>query len=287
MDIPPLVWATVQQQDPDNYSLMVIVHGPGGSQIPSVPVRVSTHGPRDAVRGDFPELPMQGNMGLVAFARGDLRSGIWIGTVEPGLNDANPYQPGWQGLHHKAKHSGAWSWSGPDGVEAYAMADGSTFLAGAAMPVPTRHVVNAGQRSSTAFTQAERVPKPPSALPIAITLASGVTITVSAAGAVSVTAAGAVALTADGTLALTSSGASATVTCGSAVLTLDQTGAFSLTGEGGAQVAGNTSGNITVVNAAGTKVALSGAECIINSGAGVAQPVRLADGSTSTILFAE
>ena len=189
--IPPVVEAIVVSQDPDNYAVNVMVLGIGGGQMTSLPVKVLTHGPRDALRGDFPELPHPGQTGLVVFTRGDIRNGRWIGSTEPALNDANPYTPGVTGLHYRARYSGAWDWHGPDGTTAAVLADGTSFLAGSALPSPTRHTVDGSQvRQATSFTQAQRVPSPPSPMPLTLRHASGTVLTMNADGSVSVAIAG-------------------------------------------------------------------------------------------------
>ena len=83
-NIPFLVDATVVQQDPDGYRLYVSIDHFGG-QVPFLPVDVLTHGPRDAQRGNWPALPAIGTRGIVAFTRGDDRTGRWIGATAPAL----------------------------------------------------------------------------------------------------------------------------------------------------------------------------------------------------------
>ena len=189
--VPPLVDATVVQQDPDNYRVYVTVDWAGG-QVPMLPVDVLTHGPRDAVRGHWPELPTVGTRGLVAFTRGDFRTGRWIGATTPSLPDSSPHGvPGLGGgVDYRAHWSGGWDWEGPDGTTARVWPDGSSLLVGAVMPVPTRHVVTPdGSRVRQPFTSPQRLPTAPTPFPTAFTLASGVRVITTAAGAVTVQAA--------------------------------------------------------------------------------------------------
>lgn len=200
MDNAPFIsQAIVVKQDPTNYGVFVLLSGWGGGQGLPLSVKVMTHGPRDAVRGHFHELPTPGTVGIVAFARGDNRNGVWIGSIGPTQNDSSPYAVGTTGLDYHARYSGAWNWSGADGTEAYHAADGSTFLLGTAMPAPTRWTVDStGKRTATPYTAAQRVPQPPTALPASITLASGVSVSVTAGGVATVSCPGGVSIAING-----------------------------------------------------------------------------------------
>lgn len=190
--LPAIVDATVYAQDPDNYRVLVSIDAFGG-QILFVAADVLTHGPRDAVRGDYPPLPTPGTRGLVAFTRGDDRTGRWIGSQAPSLPDASTLAPGAGNARYTAEWSGAFRLHQQSGADALAWPDGSTaFMApsGAAFPAPTRHTVDAtGARVRTPFTTAERVPAGSPAFGFAWTFANGAVLSVSAAGDVSATAA--------------------------------------------------------------------------------------------------
>jgi len=264
--------AVVQQQDPDNYGLFVMILGLGGGQMTTLPVKVSTHGPRDAVRGHFPPLPLVGQTGIVVFARGDIRNGVWIGSCEPALNDASPYSPQTVGIDYAAHHDGGWSLRDATGNVAEVLADGSKFTAGAPPATPTRHTVDQNQnRQRTPFTQAERVPSPPSAFPFAISLASGVQFALDASG--------------DGTVTFPA-GKSVTLNFGGATLTFDGTGKFNIVDAGGGGIKSDGSGNPTVYDATGAQIVFA-AGLITASIGGTAQPVKLADNSDSTVLMAQ
>ena len=197
--LPPLADATVVVQDPDHYRVWVSVDLWGG-QGPFLSVDVLTHGPRDAVRGDFPPLPVAGTRGVVAFTRGDDRTGRWIGSQAPSLPDASTLSPAVGNIRYRSEWSGAWSWHGQDGTSAFAWPEGSTFVIGPAAasstvpatPAPTRHVVAAdGSRQAVPFTTAERNPNPPVPFAALLSLASGVSVAIGSDGMVTVTPAGA------------------------------------------------------------------------------------------------
>lgn len=186
MDIPPLTFATVASVDEDNYGLNVILHGVFGGQMPSLPVKVGTHGPRDGVRGDYPELPAPGGLGIVAFPRGDHRNGVWLCSIDPNLLDASPNAPGVRGVSHRAHYSGAWRQHDAEGNTVLQLPDGTTLLAGV-MPAPTRHTLDGNQvRQATPYPLSERVPSPPGALPLSLAHPSGASLSLSAAGAAAV-----------------------------------------------------------------------------------------------------
>jgi hypothetical protein len=84
--------------------------------------------------------------------------------------------------------------------------DGTSFLAGSALPAPTRHTLDEKQaRRRTPFTAAQRRPTAAGALPMSITHASGTKITLAAGGGVVLTLAGGAIIeaAADGTIKLT------------------------------------------------------------------------------------
>jgi hypothetical protein len=275
---PPITKAVVLNQDPDNYQLIVSAIGKLGGQSPAVKVRVLTHGPRDAVRGTFPELPMPGTWGLVAFPSEDGRNGHWLGATEPALNDASPNTAGKVSPRYAAHYAGGWSYTGPDGTTAESLADGSYFLSGTALPVPTRHTLDGQQkRQATAFTAAERNPSPPGPYPATFVHKSGASMAVSAAGAVSASAA------AGQTATVSANGASVVIGAAGQVTVSTASGEpLTLSCNGGSIVI-DASGNVTVTSASGPTVTLSGT--IMRVGAG-ATPVRLANGAASTELYA-
>lgn len=186
---PPLVDATVLEQIPDSYRVLVSVDFLGGQTL-FLPVDVLTHGPRDAVRGSFPPLPTPGTRGLVAFTRGDDRTGRWLGSQAPSLPDASEMAPGRGNTRYTAEWSGAWSRHGEDGSSAFAWPDGSTLMIGPTdtMPVPTRHVVGPdGARGRSVFTPEQRNPTPPAPFVARLNFANGASIAIAADGSVTVT----------------------------------------------------------------------------------------------------
>lgn len=211
--------AQVVAQDPDTYSVFVILLGPGGGQGPILPVQVLTHGPRDAVRGNFPELPVVGQTGLVAFTRGDPRNGRWLGSYSPNLIDASAMSPGIGNVEYRASYGGGWAIRNEDGSEAVWWPDGSYLLAGAAtLPTPTRHTLDGNQaRQRTPYTAAERVPAPPAPFPFIFAHQSGATAQVTAAGSVLLEAA---------------NGQTATVQANGATVVIDVSGNVSITSSG-------------------------------------------------------
>ena len=246
-NLPPLVDATVVQQDPDTYRVYVSIDAFGG-QVLFIPVDVITHGPRDAVRGTYPPLPTPGTRGLVAFTRGDDRTGRWIGAQSPALPDSSALGPSAGNARYSAEYAGLWHWTGPDGTMATGLPDGSSIMvapSGAVMPTPTRHTVNAqGQRVRTPFTAAQRNPTGGAkAYGATLTLNNGASLSANAAGAVTATAAAGQAATiqvasgasltlnADGSITLTPSGHPVTV-MGDLVITGNLTaGAGASTGD--------------------------------------------------------
>jgi hypothetical protein len=250
MAVPFLCDATVVSQDPDNYRLVVSIDQFGG-QILFLPVDVLTHGPRDAVRFHGPPLPARGTRGVVAFTRGDARTGRWLGATSPALPDASALHPADGNSDYQAEYAGGWRYIGQDGTRAVVAADGSSFLLGTALPEPTRHVLDAnGQRVRSVFTSAQRNPSPPAAMPFSMHLASGASVTVSNTGAVTVTANPAEPLT---------------LIAGSTELVL------------GPSTAVLTNGSVTVT--------MSGSTVTVSNG-GATQAVRLSGGGASLSLFA-
>jgi len=272
-NLPALVDATVVAQDPDQYRLYVSIDAWGG-QIPALSVDVLTQGPRDAVRGNWPALPLPGTRGIVAFTRGDDRTGRWMGATAPALHDSSTLTPSHGNASYEAEYAGGWSWTGADGTLARALADGSTILLGPALPVPTRHVVAPdGSRQSAVFTAAQRRPAGPVApFPVHIAFGNGAVFSVSASGDISAVAPAGQSVT------LAVSGESS-LTLASGQVTIDGASQPFTLSANGATVTLNTDGSISLTPAAG--------KALTTSTGGTAQAVRLADGSLSTVLRAQ
>jgi phage baseplate assembly protein gpV len=183
-------FGTVVGPDPDGYGVLVVLdpHQSG----PAISVEVGTHGPRDAVRGNYPELPLPGQRGVILFPRGDNRNGVWICSVTSGLNDSNPNVAGGMPQHVEYAYGGGVFWRGPDGSEFSQYPDGSTLQIGPSQPNLTRHTVGSGQvRSATPFPLAQRVATAPAAsFPLIFTQAgTGASLMLTASGSWTITAA--------------------------------------------------------------------------------------------------
>lgn len=160
--------------------------------MPSLPVKVLTHGTRDAVRGNYPELPVPGTRGIILFPSGDPRNGHWIGATDPALNDASTHSPQVGNIAYSAHYGGGWSWRGQDGTVAEVWPDGTSILIGSSTipPTPTRHTVDpSGVRSRTPFTSQQRVPNAPGAFTALLRHPSGAQARLDNTGAWSVLAA--------------------------------------------------------------------------------------------------
>lgn len=277
MDFPLLAKAVVIGQDPDNYQLIVSVLGRAGGQAPALRVGILTHGPRDGVRGTFPEMPMPGTWGIVAFPSADGRNGHWMGSSEPAQIDASPGAPATTFPRYAAHYAGGWSYTGPDGTTAEALADGSYLLSGTSLPAPTRHTIDGNQvRQRTAFSASQRNPNPPGPYPASFVHKSGASFSVTAAGAVTLSAAAGQAATISANGATITIGAAGQVTVTAASgepLTLTASGA-SLTFDG--------AGNATLEAAGGVKAVLAGAVMTVSAG-GTAHPVETTVGPSSTL----
>ena len=188
--VPYLTTATVTAQDPDRYRVYVLLDGPFLGQGPTIAVGVGTHGPRDALRGRFHELPSKGTRGIVAFPRLDPRNGVWIASTEGPENDAGAGQPGALPSHYEAAWSGFWTYRDGQGIETTVWPDGTTLTVGATgVPNLTRHVVASGQqRQAQAFTQAQRVSGSVSPRPLRLHHPSGMDLSVAADGTVTLVA---------------------------------------------------------------------------------------------------
>lgn len=244
MTVPWLAEAVVTAQDSDNYAVFVSLSSGFGGQIPTLSVRVGTQGPRDTVRGHFPELPLPGTAGIVAFTRGDLRNGIWLCSVSTQLTDAIAQSPGSGSIAYAAHYGGGWSQRSIDGSITETLPDGTILQIGPTLPAPTRHVLGANQeRVRSPFPAAQRVPQPPGAFPLSISHPTGASAVLTASGGWLVHAASgqAVSLTANGaTVSLDASGnvtitavASLTVLAADALFSGNITASGHITGASG------------------------------------------------------
>ena len=265
--VPSIARAVVVQVDPDNYAVFVSLLGALGGQGPTLPVQVGTQGPRDAVRGSYPALPLPGTHGIVAFTSGDYRNGVWICSTRTQLQDAGGHAPGKAGEDHAAYHGGGWFRRGQDGSYAEVWPDGTSFALGASGAVPTRHTLDGAQaRVRTPYVAGQRTPSPPAAFPLAFTHPSGASLSLSAAGAWAIEAA-----------------PGQTVTTGVA---------------GGTNVVVNADGSVTVTSPAAVTIAASSSVTInagtavtiaapaVSLGAGATRFVQLAGGFISTMVKA-
>lgn len=274
--VPHVAMAMVVSQDPDHYAVNVTIQGIFGGQMPTLPVKVLTHGPRDGVRGIFPALPTVGTWGLVLFPRGDIRNGHWAGATDPNLIDASTHAPGLGGTEYSAHFGGGWSWLGMDGTRAEVFPDGTSLLLGSAMPTPTRHTLTDKQaRVRTPFTAGQRVSVVPGAFEAVLTHPTG-------AGA---------QLNASGTWAFTAAAGESVIlqVTGGATATLNPDGSVRISAASGKSVTVESLGGASVViDGAGSIVASAvGGHTVTVTAGGTTQAVRLADGSASTVLRAQ
>lgn len=184
-------YGTVTAPDPDNYGVFVILDGPFGQSGPTISVEIGTHGPRDAVRGHYPELPLPGQRGLIMFPRHDLRNAIWVCSVRSALNDSNPLTANSLPQHTELAYGGGVFWRGPDGSEFSQYPDGSTLQIGPSAPKLTRHTIGSGQaRSATPFPLAQRAPSGVASFGLLFTQAgTGASLQLTASGGWIITAA--------------------------------------------------------------------------------------------------
>ena len=260
--IPSLADATVISQDPDRYSVLVMLHGEFGGQGPLLSVQVLTAGPRDAVRGTYPELPIIGQTGVVAFTRGDARNGRWIGSFSPNLLDASTLSPGVGNVDYRASFGGGWAIRNEDGSEATWWPDGSHLVAGlSGLPAPTRHTLDANQAPQrTPFTAGERVPSPPGPFPFTFTHQTGAVAQVTAAGAVLAEAAGGQTATVE------ANGGSFVVGAAGQITATAASGQTATVTANGATIVIDASGNVTVTTASGGTAAVTAARIELGDG---------------------
>jgi hypothetical protein len=145
----------------------------------------------DALRVSQKPFPSTGTWGLVAFPHGDLRNGIWLCAYPPSFLDAltttgDPTDPF---IDYESHFSGNWSLLDGKGNFATQFADGSSLVAGAASGLPTiyRNTVDTDQnRQQVPFTQAQRVPNPPSGFFFNFKHISGTSFSIDPSGNVAV-----------------------------------------------------------------------------------------------------
>jgi hypothetical protein len=275
MSLTSLETAMVISQDPDNYGLNVLVNGGRiGGQGPALPVAVGIHGPRDAVRGTYPELPGPGTHGVVAFLRGDQRNGIWLCSLPVNLIDASAHAPGLGNLSHRVAFDGSWFAHYPDGTQAMQWPDGSSLLwAGSgttSLPTPTRHVLDgSGARTRRSYPLSQRIASGASHSPFVGTFshASSASVSLGSAGGWTVVAAPSQALN------LSVSGGTSVQIAGDGSLTIQQAG-------GGTSVQISAAGAVTVTVGGGQVMTVT------RTGGGAAKQVKLADNTNSSVLMA-
>ena len=281
--------AVVIQQDPDNYAVFVAVLGRHGGQGPTLAAQVLTQGSRDAVRGNYPELPAPGTHGLVSSTSGDIRNLVWLGATRTQLIDASGHAPGKGGEAHAAHYGGGWSRRAMDGSLVEVFPDGTTLAVGASGAVSTRHTLDGNQaRQRTPYTASERCPAPPGAFPVALHHPTGASATLSASGAWSLATAAGQPMTLTGTsgaaAAVSAAGAWSITAAAGQPVTVSVLGGASITIDTAGNVAITTPGQLTVTAAAAMNVH---APSVGISNGGSVQALKRADGSNTTVLFAQ
>ena len=185
--VPWITKAQVVSQSPPN---KVMVLYPSG-QMPGIPVTVVSDGPADALRVKQHALPTPGTWGVVAFPAGDIRNGVWLGSlyaqnVQAYTNTTDPH------FEYDSHYSGYYKWLDQTGNQNIYYPDGTAIVVGTATTAdPTfRQVVNPDQSSSSVeFTSSQRVPSPPSPFNTTINHATGAKAQITSTGAVNVEAA--------------------------------------------------------------------------------------------------
>ena len=124
---------------------------------------------------------------MVAFTRGDMRNGRWLGANPPALTDSAAHTAQQPNMRYTAEFGGGWRLVDEAGQEFINWPDGTSLTVGSGSVTPTRHTLGANQtRQQTPFTAAERVPNPPAPFPITLRHVTGTIISLGASGAVSV-----------------------------------------------------------------------------------------------------
>jgi hypothetical protein len=281
--------AVVVQQDPDNYAVYVSIQGKYGGAGPLLPCTVGTQGPRDATTGHYPMLPTPGTPGLIALTSGDVRNGVWLCSTRTQLTDASSHAPGLGGMAFSAHFDGGFSARMPDGSTNEVWPDGSVLQIGPTMLAPTRHTLDGSQaRQRTPYTASERCPAPPGAFPVALHHPSGASATLSASGAWSLATAAGQPMTLTGTsgavAAVSAAGAWSITAAAGQPVTVSVPGGASITIDAAGNVAITTPGQLTVTAAAAMNVH---APSVGISNGGSVQALKRADGSNTTVLFAQ
>lgn len=251
--------AIVSKQDPDNYAVFVQLLGRAGGSGALLSVPVATAGPRDAVRGHFPPLPLPGQSGLVAFTNGDARNGVWLCSTPSQLQDASGHTPGRGGEEHSSHYGGGFSFRAHDGSWTEHFPEGTSITVGASGAMPTRHRVNAGSqaRERKPYTMAERIPNPPAAFPVTLRHPSNASAVLSSSGTWTITSPG------------------------GAQVVLDSTGSVTIVAATSLTVVAGTTANVT----AATSVTVNSPSILLGSAAAT-QFVRLANNAASTVVKA-
>lgn len=182
---PLLTQAQVISQDPATGGLNIVL--PSG-QMCAYPVRFGYYGPADGMRVNHPALPGRGTWGLVAFPGGDNRAGVWLNSFYSQFIDARTSNTD-AFMEYNSHFSGFYETLSKIGQRVQRYPDGTTIIIGAdTTPPPVhRHVVNPVQRQVLQeFTDAERVPSPPSPFNVLLTHASGTSAQIAPDGTVTV-----------------------------------------------------------------------------------------------------
>lgn len=219
-----------------------------------VTVRDTYDGPADGLRVNHKALPGRGTEGIVCFPAGDNRNGFWLGSIYTQASDAlttdtdqfMEYNSHWSGHFHILDQFGNYTES---------FADGSFLQAGSGTTVPPTfiHTVDTSQyRQTTALSQDQRVPNPPSPFNFTFGHISGTNIAISPNGSTTVSGA---------------SGATLTQTFGGTTLTVDASGNVNMTGAsgakfittfGGATLEIDSSGNVSITAPSSVKIGSQG-----------------------------
>lgn len=180
----------------------------------------------DALRVHQKPLPGIGTWGLVAVPNGDLRCAVWLCAYYPSQVDAltSDGTAGAPFIENKQHWSGHWDYLDASGNVATQFADQSYLVVGASQSLPTiyRHTVNAQNvQVSGQFTQAQRIPSPPSAFNIYLNHKSGTSILVDVSGNTTVSGA---------------TGAQHKIAFGGSTATIDASGNVTVSGASNAQL---------------------------------------------------
>ena len=176
---PQIVHAQVWSVDPE----AGLIYVQTSSLAIPMPVKPLHHGQADGVRVRQAPLPLPSTWGICIFPYGDARNGVWLGGYYSTLMDART--AGDPNADYTAWFDGGWELVDSQGQHTRVYSDGSYVqVAGStALPSPTRHIVNSKQvQEKVPFTQAQRVPNPPSPRYMYIKHASGTTLEIDPSG---------------------------------------------------------------------------------------------------------